>query len=55
MGEKYFESVNKTVEKEANPQVSAVEYLQGLLSGISSDIDKDSLREERLAKYENYV
>ena len=29
--------------------------LRGMLSGISSDIDKDSLREERLLKYENNV
>ena len=29
--------------------------LRGMLGGISSDIDMDSLREERLLKYENNV
>ena len=45
----------KTVAKVVNPQISAVDSLRGMLSGISSDIDKDSLREERLLKYENNV
>ena len=45
----------KTVAKVVNPQVSAVDSLRGMLSGISSDIDMDSLREERLLKYENNV
>ena len=43
----------KTVAKVVNPQISAVDSLRGMLSGISSDIDMDSLREERLLKYEN--
>lgn len=45
----------KTVAKVTNPQISAVDSLRGMLSGISSDIDMDSLREERLLKYENNV
>ena len=45
----------KTVAKVVNPQVSAVDSLRGMLGGISSDIDRDSLREERLLKYENNV
>ncbi|MCI8426219.1 MAG: type II toxin-antitoxin system Phd/YefM family antitoxin [Lachnospira sp.] len=45
----------KTVAKVVNPQISAVDSLRGMLSGISSDIDMDSLREERLLKYENNV
>ena len=43
----------KTVAKVVNPQISAVDSLRGMLSGVSSDIDTDSLREERLLKYEN--
>ncbi len=45
----------KTVAKVVNPQVSAVDSLRGMLNGISSDIDMDFLREERLLKYENNV
>ena len=45
----------QTVAKVVNPQVSAVDSLRGMLGGISSDIDMDSLREERLLKYENNV
>ncbi len=45
----------KTVAKVVNPQISAVDSLRGMLGGISSDIDMDSLREERLLKYENNV
>ncbi|MCI9610863.1 MAG: type II toxin-antitoxin system Phd/YefM family antitoxin [Eubacterium sp.] len=39
----------KTVAKVVNPQLSAVDTLRGMLGGISSasDIDMDSLREER--------
>ncbi len=43
----------KTVAKVVNPQISAVDSLRGMLINISSDIDADSLREERLLKYEN--
>ena len=45
----------KMVAKVVNPQVSAVDSLRGMLGGISSDIDMDSLREERLLKYEDHV
>ena len=45
----------KTVAKVVDPQVSAVDTLRGMLGGISSGIDMDSLREERLLKYENNV
>lgn len=45
----------KTVAKVVNPQVSAVDSLRGMLKDVPSDIDMDSLREERLAKYENNV
>ena len=44
-----------TVTEIVNPQVSAVDSLRGMLGGISSDIDIDSLREERLLKYEDHV
>lgn len=45
----------KTVAKVVNPQVSAVDFLRGMLKDVPSDIDLDSLREERLEKYENNV
>lgn len=45
----------KTAAKVVNPKISAVDSLRGMLGGVSSDIDKDSLREERLSKYENPV
>ncbi len=45
----------KTVAKVVNPQISAVDSLCGILCDVSSDIDKNSLREERLIKYENNV
>ena len=45
----------KTIAKVVNPQISAVDSLRGMLKGAPSDIDLDSLREERLSKYENNV
>ena len=45
----------KTVAKVINPQVSAVDSLRGMLKNAPSDIDLDSLREERLSKYEDHV
>ena len=45
----------KTVAKVVNPQVSAVDSLRGMLNNFSSDVDLDSLREERLLKYVNNV
>ena len=45
----------KTIAKVINPQVSAVDSLRGMLKNVPSDIDLDSLREERMSKYEDYV
>ena len=45
----------KTIAKVVNPQNSAVDFLRGILKDVPSDIDLDSLREERLSKYENNV
>lgn len=45
----------KTIAKVINPQVSAVDSLRGMLKNVPSDIDTDSLREERLSKYEGPV
>ncbi len=45
----------KTIAKVVNPQISAVDSLRGLLKDVPSDIDLDSLREERLLKYEDHV
>lgn len=45
----------KIVAKVIKPQISAVDSLRGMLKDVPSDIDLDSLREERLSKYENNV
>ena len=45
----------KTVAKVVNPQISAVDSLRGMLKDVPADVDLDSLREERLSKYENHV
>lgn len=45
----------KTIAKVINPQISAVDSLRGMLKNVPQDIDLDSLREERLNKYENHV
>ncbi len=45
----------KTIAKVVNPHVSAVDSLRGMLKNVPSDIDSDSLREERLSKYEDHV
>lgn len=45
----------KTIAKVVNPHVSAVDSLRGMLKDVPSDIDLDSLREERLSKYEDNV
>ena len=42
----------KTVAKVVNPQVSAVDSLRGLLKNAPQDLDLDSLREERISRYE---
>ena len=42
----------KTVAKLVNPHISAVDSISGILAGkVPSDIDKHSLREDRLSKY----
>ena len=45
----------KISAKVINPQVSAVDSLRGMQKNVTSDIDMDSLREERLSKYEDHV
>lgn len=45
----------KTIAKVINPQISAVDSLRGLLKNAPSDLDLDSVREERLTKYEDHV
>ncbi len=43
----------KMIAKLINPNVSSVEYIAGVLAGkVSEDIDRHSMREERLARYE---
>lgn len=43
----------KTIAKIVNPNVSAVDSISGLLAGkLPDDINSESLREERLKKYE---
>ena len=43
----------KTVAKMINPNVSSVDSISGVLAGrVSPEIDRHSLREERLSKYE---
>lgn len=43
----------KIVAKVVNPQVSAVDSIRGMLKNAPQDIDLDSLREERLSRYED--
>lgn len=45
----------KTIAKVVNPHISAVDSIRGMLKDVPSDIDLDSLREERLLKYEDNV
>ena len=45
----------KTIAKVITPQISAVDSLRGLLKNVPSDLDLDSVREERLSKYEDHV
>lgn len=46
----------KTIAKLINPQMSAVDAIRGLLTGMApADLDIDSIREERLSKYESNV
>lgn len=42
----------KTIAKLVNPHVSAVDSISGILAGkVSIDLDRHSLREDRLEKY----
>ena len=45
----------KTIAKVVNPQVSAVDSLRGMLKDVPADLDQDSIKEERLSKYEDHV
>ncbi len=45
----------KTIAKVVNPQVSAVDTIRGMLKNVPHDLDLDSLREERLSRYEDHV
>lgn len=44
----------KTVAKVINPNISAVDQLKGLLKGVDPELNTNSIREERLSKYENF-
>ena len=42
----------KTVAKLVNPNVTAVDSISGILKGkVSEDIDRHSLRDERMSRY----
>ena len=43
----------QTIAKVVNPQVSAVDSMRRTLNNAPHDIDLDSLREERLSRYED--
>lgn len=45
----------KTIAKVINPQISAVDSLRGMLKNAPADLDINSIREERLTKYEDNV
>ena len=45
----------KTIAKVVNPQISAVDSLRGMLKDVPADLDLDSIREEKLSKYEDHV
>jgi antitoxin (DNA-binding transcriptional repressor) of toxin-antitoxin stability system len=45
----------KTIAKVINPQVSAVNSIRGILKTAPTDLDTNSIREERLEKYEDNV
>ena len=43
----------KMIAKLINPNISSVDYISGVLTGkVSENINRHSLREERLSKYE---
>ncbi len=42
----------KAIAKLVNPHISAVDSISGILAGkVSADLDRHSLREDRLEKY----
>lgn len=42
----------KTIAKLVNPHISAVDSISGILAGkVSADLDRHSLKENRLEKY----
>lgn len=45
----------KIIAKVVNPQISAVDSLRGILKDVPADLDLDSIREDRLTKYEDHV
>ena len=45
----------KIIAKVVNPQISAVDSRRGILKDVPADLDLESIREERLAKYEDHV
>lgn len=45
----------KTIAKVVNPRVSAVASLRGILKGAPADLDRDGIRKERLARYEDHL
>lgn len=45
----------KIIAKVVNTQISAVDSLRGMLKDAPADLDLDSIREERLSKYEDHV
>lgn len=45
----------KTIAKVVNPQISAVNSLRGMLKDVPANLDLDSIREERLSKYDDHV
>ncbi len=48
----YITKNGKTIAKLVNPHVSAVDSISGILSGkVSDNLDRHSIREERLSKY----
>lgn len=43
----------KAIAKVSNPQVSSVDSISGILSGVlPDDFDRKNLKEERMSKYE---
>ena len=51
----YITRNGKTIAKVINPQISAVDSLRGMLKDALTDIDLDSLRDEKLLKHEDHA